>query len=134
MTLAIGRWRKESSPERTLRNWLPASSPVRMRIVVPLLPQFSTSPGSNRPWSPNPSITAVPESSGQSMRAPIATRQAAVDRTSSDSRRDSTVALPEAMLLRMSARCEIDLSLGTRMVARMRAGRLTITLRLFQLL
>ncbi len=53
--------------------------------------------------------------------------QAAVDRTSSESRIPVTRAAPLLMPFKISDRCEMDLSPGTVIVARMRFGLFTIT-------
>ena len=49
---AIGLERRERSPFTTETKGVEASSPMMNRIVVPLLPAFSTSFGSVRPSSP----------------------------------------------------------------------------------
>ena len=91
-------------------------------MLVPLFPQSRTESDSNRECIPLPLTRAVAEPSGQSISAPRAARQAAVERTSSDSRMRSTTAEPEAMALKISERCEMDLSGGTWIVARTLAG------------
>ena len=54
----MGRRRICAVPVRKLVNFWPASSPVSRRIVVPELPQSSTSAGSCRPSSPRPWTTS----------------------------------------------------------------------------
>ena len=84
--------------------------------MVPELPQSSGACGSFRPCSPTPSTPPAVT------WTPSARRQEAVLATSSPVARFSIRAEPAATALRISARCEIDLSPGTATEPRSWAG------------
>jgi hypothetical protein len=87
-------------------------------MVVPELPQSSTSVGSWRPSSPTPStVTGSPARICDTV-TPMARRQAAVLSGSSAGSRPSMRVVPSAMAPNNRARWEIDLSPGTRTVPR----------------
>ncbi len=69
--LAMGRFLRYSSPERTEKKSCPASRPARSLMPVPELPRSSTPAGSERPFRPLPCTTrrSVPR---PSMAIPIA--------------------------------------------------------------
>ena len=76
----------------------------------------SRNPGCLRPRTGNeapPRTRAVDEPSGQSISTPSEARQAAVDRTSSDSRIRSTVAQPSEIALKIRDRCEMTCRTGS---------------------
>ena len=113
-TRRIGRRRSEASPSSTKwRPSRPANRPSISRIVVPELPQSSTSAGSCNPSRPTPSTVTMPPSVIGLMLTPMARRQAAVLRGSSAGSSPSIVVVPCAMAPNSSDRCEIDLSPGT---------------------
>src|SRR5579883_2200659 len=114
VTRAIGRRRGEASPvKKTVMPWL-ATRPMRSRAPVPELPRSSMSSGSARPPMPTPSMLQTP-SAPRVTPAPSARIAAAVRSTSSPSSRPLTRVRPMASAPRMSARCDTDLSPGTRM-------------------
>src|SRR6185503_10895620 len=84
--------------------------------VVPLLPASSEEPGCRRPRRPLPLNLNDCERSG--ILTPSARRTLAVDRTSADSRIPEICDSPLASAPRIRARCDIDLSPGTRIVPR----------------
>jgi len=91
----------------------PASNPSISRMVVPELPQSSTSAGSRSPSRPTPStVTTWPSAIGETV-TPMARRQAAVLRGSSAGSSPSMRVVPSAMAPNRSERWEIDLSPGT---------------------
>ena len=112
----IGRDRRESSPVSTDRNDWPARSPATSRVVVPLLPAWSTSDGSFRPSNPTPATSkhSSPGHRSQSLCSVISTpsprRQPSIDVRSSPTQKLETCAVPSAMELSSAARWEIDLS------------------------
>ena len=73
----IGRRRSDPSPLSMDRNGKPASRPLRSRIVVPELPQSSTSAASRRPARPRPRTITRP-SPRSSMSAPSARNASSV--------------------------------------------------------
>ena len=86
------------------------------RTPVPALPKSSGASGSRRPRRPRPSTIQARSLSGpsRSIRAPRARIASMVDRTSADSSSPVTRERPDATAPSMSARCEMDLSPGTR--------------------
>ncbi len=114
ISLSIGRERREASPVMIVRKGRPARRPQRSRIAVALSRASSTSVASLRPSAPLPCMDTVGRPPGPVLRmgTPKALRQEIVARQSPPGAKFDIVALPLAMLLRMAARWEIDLSPG----------------------
>ena len=91
-------------------------------MVVPLFPAFRTLLGSSRPLNPGDRIHNLGVSGDSpprdifSTETPKALRHLRVERQSPLSEKLSTTASPGARLLRMAARCDMDLSAGVAMV------------------
>ena len=114
---AIGRRRNCSPPLSTLRNCCPAIKPASKRMVVPERRQSSTFSGSCRPCNPTPcTVSVVGECS--SISTPRDRTASSVARQSAAGKKPSTRLLPVAIAPSSSARCEIDLSPGTRALPR----------------
>ncbi len=113
VTRRIGRFDSEASPTRVLSNACPASNPASSRMPVPALPQSSGRAVPRKPCRPTPRTTRSP-AEGVSMRTPNCDNTAAVARVSSPSRKPLIRESPSAMAASISARCETDLSPGTR--------------------
>ena len=111
-TRAIGLREREASPTRTLRNGCAASTPERIRIVVPELPQSIGTVGAVRPWSPTPWTRSVPAPSS-STRTPIARIASRVETLSPPYENPRISLVPVASDASKSARCAMLLSLGT---------------------
>src|SRR5579875_142523 len=110
-TRSIGRRATEPSPCSTQRPSMVATRPASSRIPVPELPTSMTASGSRRcPWVPSTN-SSVPL--GRTL-APRATTASRVWLTSaprfSPARRD----VPDAQAATKRARCDMDLSPGTR--------------------
>ena len=108
----MGRRLKLASPMNRAEIGSAATMPAMRRVVVPLFPQSSTSLGARSPRSPTPSTVMSGASGG--MAAPRRRKTSAVDATSADSRMPVMRDVPSPNAARMSARCEMDLSPGTR--------------------
>ncbi len=113
VTRRIGRLDNEESPTSVLSNACPASKPASSRMPVPALPQSIGCVAPRRPCSPAPCTMRSP-SDGASIRTPSWASTAAVARVSSPSRKPRIRERPSAMAASIRARCEIDLSPGTR--------------------
>jgi len=111
----IGRRDSDSSPIRVVGKFWAASRPVISRIEVPELPRSSACAGSRRPCRPTP-WTRRWVSASWSMRTPMARNAFMVLRQSSPVRKPRTSDWPSAREASITARCEIDLSPGTRTV------------------
>ena len=109
----IGRERSEASPSKIAVTGQPATAPITSRQPVPELPKSSASAGSAKPPTPTPS-TVQANGPVRSTLAPSACMDLAVLSTSSPSSRPEIRVWPTASAPRISARCEIDLSPGTR--------------------
>ena len=111
-TRPMGRRDSEASPTNLTRISWPAIRPIIRRMPVPELPKSMSPPGSTRPPTPRPSTSHVAPTlrTGQ----PIACSALAVLSTSSPSSRPAMAVRPVASAPNISARCEIDLSPGTR--------------------
>ena len=92
-----------------------AIRPKARRTPVPELPKSSGASGLMRPDTPTPRMRQVPSAS-RVAEAPSAFIAFAVLRTSSPSSRPFTTVSPMATAPNISARCDMDLSPGTRMV------------------
>src|SRR5450631_832537 len=112
-TRCIGRLLKEASPIKVAVTGEPATAPSASRTPVPELPKSSGPAGWAKPPTPTPWMRHTP-SPVRSSRAPSARMAAAVCSTSSPSKRPATVLSPTVNAPRIRARCEIDLSPGTR--------------------
>ena len=113
ITRSMGRRQSDASPVTWASSGWVARRPITSRAPVPELPKSSTAPGSARPPTPAPSTIQAPSSSR--IPAPSAASADAVRSTSSASRSPSMRVRPTALAPMISARCEIDLSPGTRM-------------------
>ena len=109
----IGRERSEASPSKTAAIGQPATAPMTRRQPVPELPKSSGFRGALKPATPTPR-TDHAKSPVRSTVAPSACMDFAVLRTSSPSSRPDIRLSPTASAPRIRARCEIDLSPGTR--------------------
>ena len=112
-TRRIGRLRKEASPSNVAVTGQPATAPSMSRQPVPELPKSSTVAGSAKPPTPTPWTSHSP-APRRSTTAPSARSTFAVLSTSSPSSNPPMRVAPTASAPRISARCEIDLSPGTR--------------------
>ncbi len=114
-TRPIGRRTSEASPVKVVVKAWPPAIPSVSRAPVPELPKSTTCSGSMRPPTPRPAIRQAPGPVWVTAapKAPIA---AAVASTSSLSRSPSIAVSPTASAPSISARCEMDLSPGGRMV------------------
>src|SRR5262249_30335053 len=112
-TRRIGRLRSDASPSKTALMGQPATAPMTRRQPVPELPKSSAAFGSAKPETPVPH-TFQAKSPDRSTRAPNACIDLAVLRTSSPSNRPEIDVSPTERAPRIKARCEIDLSPGTR--------------------
>ncbi len=112
ITRPIGRLVRLASPMNVALMAWDAIRPISKRVDVPLLPMLSALSGCIKPPTPTP--WTVQTSSFFSIPAPIARRASAVARTSSPSSRPVIRLLPTARAENINARCEIDLSPGTK--------------------
>ena len=125
ITRRIGRFDSDSSPISVVSNVCPASRPASRRMPVPALPQSTGALGAFNPSMPTPCTTRS-LALGVSMRTPICANARAVARMSSPSRNPLMCETPSASEANITARCEIDLSPGTRISPRSdSAGELT---------
>ena len=111
-TRAMGRRLRLSSPTSRAENAWPLRTPDMRRAVVPLFPQSSADAGARRPPSPSPSTRITGLNGG--IATPNARSTPAVEWTSADGRIFRIRDRPLANAAQMSARCEMDLSPGTR--------------------
>ena len=110
---SIGRRDRDSSPTSSKRPSCPARIPASSRISVPALPQSIGSPGARSPRRPAPRTTSV-VSPSSTTSTPSARTAASVDSVSPERPQPSTRTSPSQRAPTSSARCEIDLSPGTR--------------------
>ena len=118
---AIGRDRRDSSPEITdVKGWA-ANKPVNRRIVVPLFPASSLPVGFKRPADPFPitlkqsPLCCSGQGSQVSIWDPRPSKQRNIEILSSPSQRLDTCADPFPIVLSINARIDIDLSPGREM-------------------
>ena len=109
----IGRERSEASPSKIAVIGQPATAPITSRQPVPELPKSSGAGGCANPATPTPR-TDQANGPVRSTFAPSACIDLAVLSTSSPSSRPEIRVSPTASAPKISARCEIDLSPGTR--------------------
>ena len=109
----IGRERSEASPSKTAEIGQPATAPITSRQPVPELPKSSGAAGWAKPATPTPR-TCQANGPVRSTLAPSACIDFAVLSTSSPSSRPEIRVSPTESAPRIRARCEIDLSPGTR--------------------
>src|SRR6185312_16005604 len=112
-TRRIGLVRSEASPSKTAVIGQPATAPITSRQPVPELPKSSGTGGCANPPTPTPRIDQA-NSPVRSTWAPSARIALAVLSTSSPSSRPEIRVSPTESAPRIKARCEIDLSPGTR--------------------
>ena len=115
ITRPMGRLARESSPFKMVLNFWPANKPQSSRIDVPELPKSSVSVGNDKPCIPTP-WTVIHPFLGPSIITPIFLKADKVDKASSPSKKPVTSVTPSAIAPNIIARCEIDLSPGTRIV------------------
>ncbi len=120
---SIGRADKEASPINRAPMAAPATSPITSLTPVPALPKSSASAGAVKPIGPTP-VTCQSPLSCFSICAPKACMARMVASTSAPSNRPLILLVPIAMPARIRARCEIDLSPGTRTVPLRASARL----------
>ena len=110
----IGRLRSEASPSKVAVMPCPPTTPIISREPVPALPKSSTPSGASRPPTPTPShppaALARPRDGGAERAAGLRRAQHVARPPAGPRSRVS----PTASRPRISARCEIDLSPGTR--------------------
>ena len=109
----IGRLRSEASPSKVAEIGWPPTTPIISLVPVPALPKSSVASGSASPPMPTPCTLQRP-SPWRSTAAPSWRQACAVRSTSSPSSRPSIFVSPMERRPRIRARCEIDLSPGTR--------------------
>ena len=109
----IGRLRSEASPSNVAVIGQPATAPITSRQPVPELPKSSGFCGWAKPPTPTP-LTFHAKSPVRSTLAPSARIALAVLSTSSPSSSPEIRVSPTESAPRIRARCEIDLSPGTR--------------------
>ncbi len=109
----IGRLRRLASPSKVATIGQPATAPIIRREPVPELPKSSGAAGSARPPTPTPRMRQAP-GPVRSTAAPSAAMTSAVSRASSPSSSPLMRVSPTASVPKIRARCEIDLSPGTR--------------------
>ena len=127
-TRSIGRELSESSPVSSKRrpSW-PARRPGSSRASVPAFPQSIGASGSRSPESPRPRTRSTSGSSS-STETPSDRTAAIVDSVSSERPNPRTIVSPSHTAPTSSARCEIDLSPGTRSAPRrLAAGAMSIS-------
>ncbi len=120
----MGRKLSELSPVITAIMPRPPSTPDIRRIVVPLLPASRMTAGSARSSAAPLMRSVSPESSEdwvRSISTPRALIMLTVDVQSAPGEKLVTTASPRARLLKMTDRCEIDLSPGA-LIAPRRVG------------
>ena len=132
-TRAMGRRTTEASPVSTEWKGRPARSPASSRIDVPELPQSRMASGSVSPAKPAPRTITTGSARSPATTAsacepaplrtltPRASMAARLRTTSSPSASPHSRLVSEARAQKSRARCEIDLSPGTR--SRPRSGR-----------
>ena len=113
VTRAIGRRVNEASPVNSADMPAPATTPITRRAPVPELPKSSAWVGVLKPAGPQPPTSQTPSPRLQTV-APNWRMAWAVASTSSPSKSPVMRLVPVAMAARISARCDIDLSPGTR--------------------
>ncbi len=111
---SIGRVRSDSSPVRVNVPSCAASRPDSRRISVPELPASTGPSGSRSPRSPTPR-TRTRSTSSSSTSTPSARRASSVDSVSAALPKPAMRVSPSLTAPISAARCEIDLSPGTRM-------------------
>src|SRR5262245_42538408 len=109
----IGRLRRLASPSKVAVTGQPPTAPMTRRQPVPELPQSSAPAGSRKPPTPTPRTRHWP-SATRSTSAPSARIALPVLSTSSPSSSPDMRVSPTVSAPKISARCEIDLSPGTR--------------------
>ena len=109
-TRRIGRRISEESPIRVAATPHPAATPQNKRIKVPELPQSISAAGAR---NPPPSTVSRPSSRSQTF-TPHAQTALMVARTSSLIKMFEISLVPSASAASMTARCDTDLSDGTR--------------------
>ena len=109
----IGRVRRLASPSKVAVIGQPATAPMTSRQPVPELPKSSTASGARKPPDPDAADPPGP-SPVRSTAAPSARMALAVLSTSSPSSSPEMRVSPTVSAPKMRARCEIDLSPGTR--------------------
>src|SRR6185312_10020167 len=112
-TRRIGLVRSEASPSKTAVIGQPATAPIASRQPVPELQKSSGTGGCANPPTPTPRIDQA-NSPVRSTWPPSARIAFAVLSTSSPSSRPEIRVSPTESAPRIKARCEIDLSPGTR--------------------
>ncbi len=98
----------------SVSNRCPASKPASRRMPVPALPQSIGACGARRPCRPTPCTMRSLAIRALRCARPAAQNARAVARVSSPSRKPLMREVPSASAASMIARCEIDLSPGTR--------------------
>ena len=112
-TRCIGRARSDASPSKAATIGQPATAPMTSLAPVPELPKSRAASGCAKPLTPTPRTRHSP-SPVRSTRLPSARSALPVLRTSSPSSRPEMRVSPTASAPKIKARCEIDLSPGTR--------------------
>ena len=110
----IGRVRRLASPSKVAVIGQPATAPITSRQPVPELPKSSAARGLGEAADADARARARRRSPVRSTVAPSACMALAVLMTSSPSSRPVIRVSPTASAPRIRARCEIDLSPGTR--------------------
>ncbi len=113
VTRAIGRRDRDASPVNSADMPAPAMTPIIRRAPVPELAKSSARAGVLRPPGPHPMTSQTPPPKFDTS-APNWRMASAVASTSSPSNRPVMRLVPVAMADRIRARCDIDLSPGTR--------------------
>ena len=108
----IGRRLRLASPTKRLANGSAAATPATSRVVVPLFPQSRSTTGAVSPRAPRPTIVTSADSGG--IGTPSAPNTLAVLCTSADGRISRILDAPSASAAKINARCDSDLSPGTR--------------------
>ena len=115
VTRPIGRFESDASPMQRATIGVVHMRPMAKRTPVPELPKSRGVRGECRPLMPTPPMRHLPSSPFFTL-APKAAMALPVLSTSSASRSPSTTVSPLAMAPNMRARCDMDLSPGTRNV------------------
>ena len=118
ITRSIGRLESEASPCRRARTPRPQISPMSRRVVVPELPQSMSAVPCTPGFPPMPVIVPFSPCApcSRSMAAPSVRIASSDEITSSLGRRFRRCEVPDAMPANSTARCESDLSDGTRIL------------------